>query len=62
MDIKNLKRIIEHLPDDMTVASIDHQGSYDDAVVYIDGSGESGYDEEPMQWLVVAVADRREED
>lgn len=58
MNVGNLKRFIKDLPDDMPVASLDHQGSYDDALVYIDGTGEE--DEMGMEWLVVSVTDRRE--
>ncbi len=53
MIVKDLKRIIENLPDDMPVVSLDYQGSYENVVAYIDGTGED--DDFPMEWLVVAV-------
>ena len=57
MKVKDLKKIIEKLSDDMPVASLNHQGSYENAVAYIDGTGEE--DEFPMEWLVVAVRDEK---
>ncbi len=59
MKVKDLKKIIEKLPDDMPVVSLNHQGSYENAVAYIDGTGEE--DEFPMEWLVVAVRDEERE-
>ena len=55
MKVKDLKTIIEKLPDDMLVASFDSQGSYKDAIAYVDGTGSE--DEFPMEWLVIGVVE-----
>jgi hypothetical protein len=61
MKVKDLKKIIEKLPDNMPVVSLDNQGSYENAVAYIDGTGEGEEDEFHMEWLVVAVRDEEGE-
>ncbi|WP_035052839.1 hypothetical protein [Carnobacterium pleistocenium] len=59
MKVKDLKKIIEKLPEEMDIASLDRQGSYESAIAYVDGNGDE--DEYPMEWLVIAVRDELED-
>lgn len=55
MKVKELKRIIENLPDNMPITSFDKQGVIRNAVAYVDGTGSE--DEFPMEWLVIGVVE-----
>ena len=56
MKIKDLKRIIEGLPDNMLVTALDSEGVYRDAMAYIDSPKEVD-EEQPEEWLAIRALD-----
>lgn len=59
MKVKDLKKILEKLPGEMEIASLGRQGSYENAIAYVDGTGDE--DEFPMEWLVITTEDVKED-
>lgn len=57
MKIKDLKRIIEYLPDNMLVTTLDSEGVYRDAMAYIHSPKEVG-EEQPEEWLAIRTLDK----
>lgn len=51
MKVKELKAIIENLPDDMAVTTINKNDVIVNATAYVDGPGEE--DESGVEWLVI---------
>ena len=57
MKIKDLKRIIEGLPDNMLVTTMDSEGVYRDAMAYINSPKEVD-EEQPEEWLAISALDK----
>lgn len=51
MRIRELKKIIEKLPDNMVVTTFDQNGTIVNAIAYVDGPGDE--DESGLEWLVI---------
>lgn len=53
MKVKELREVLSNLPDEMTVASLNNNETYVDAIAYIDGTGDEDVNH-PMEWLVIS--------